>query len=79
MTVAELIDKLKAFPAGMRVVVPGLDEGGYENIGVVKLINVVESGDDVSWGAAFDDVGDDDRPVEVAVMINFDDGLFGSR
>lgn len=33
MTVAELIEKLRAFDQNLRVVTPGLDESGYEDIG----------------------------------------------
>ena len=41
MTVRELIGQLRTYPLDLRVVTPGFDEGGYDDIGVVRLIRLL--------------------------------------
>lgn len=71
MTVAELIQRLQAFPPDMRVVTPGFDESNYDDIDLPAPVRIVFNDASEGGHCGRHKAADDDEDGVGAVCINF--------
>lgn len=75
MTVGELIERLRKYPADMPVVTPGFDESNYDDVGIPVVDSVVFC-PDAPRGHLGQHIAESDDPEKrkgvLAVVLNFD-------
>ena len=69
LTVAQLIEALKAFPADTPVVVNGY-ESGYENMMPPKIMKLQHQNENKYWGGEFQEVDQERHNTLNAVVLN---------